>query len=45
LDIQDMSLTNFTTVAEGTKSQYDPSANALYLVDPQENLIRFDFAK
>jgi hypothetical protein len=43
LDLADSSLTNFTTIAYGTSPEYDPSANALYLLDTQKNLVRFDF--
>ncbi len=45
LDIKDVSLTNFTTVSYGTSPKYDPQANALYLMNPQGRLIRFDFPK
>jgi hypothetical protein len=43
LDLQDASLANFTTVASGTTAQYDPDANALYMIDPQNDLLRFNF--
>ncbi|MGB7957964.1 MAG: hypothetical protein WCF77_03950 [Minisyncoccia bacterium] len=45
LDLQDASLSNFTTVSAGMSPEYDPETNALYLIDPQGNLLRFDFAK
>ena len=44
LDLQDASLANFTTVAQGTLPKYDPDANALYLINSQGHLLRFDFA-
>jgi tricorn protease-like protein len=45
LDLEDASLANFTTVSSGTSPQYDPDANTLYIIDPRNNLLRFDFAK
>lgn len=45
LDLQDASLANFTTVAQGTLPKYDPDANALYLINSQGHLLRFDFAQ
>jgi hypothetical protein len=45
LDLEDASLANFTTVALGTSPQYDPETNALYLIDPNGALLRFDFPK
>lgn len=45
LDLEDASLANFTTVAQGTSAQYDPDANALYVIDPADQLLRFDFPK
>jgi hypothetical protein len=45
LDLQDASLANFTTVAEGMSASYDPDMNALYLIDPHGLPVRFDFAK
>ncbi len=43
LDIDDLGVSNFTTVAQGTLPFYDASANSLYLVAPASKLIRFDF--
>ena len=45
LDLQDASLANFTTVASGTAAQYDQDANALSMIDPAGELVRFDFPK
>ena len=43
LDLKDAGLNNFTTVTIGTAPLYDTDKNALYLINPTENLIRFDF--
>jgi hypothetical protein len=43
LDLKDAGLNNFTTVAIGTAPFYDADKNALYLINPAENLVRFDF--
>jgi len=45
LDLKDAGLNNFITVAIGTAPFYDSGENALYIVNPTENLIRFDFPK
>jgi hypothetical protein len=45
LDLADSALANFTTVTQGSSAAYDSSGNALYLVDPQKNLVRFDFPR
>ena len=44
LDLQDASLANFTTVSAGTAPQYDQDANALYMIGPQNNLLKFSFS-
>ncbi len=43
LSLDDLGLANLTTVAEGTAPSYDPSANALYMIDPHHVLMRFNF--
>jgi hypothetical protein len=43
LDLKDANLVNFTTIAQGTAPFYDLDRNALYLIDPQKNLVRYDF--
>ncbi len=43
LDIDDLSLRNFITVAQGTAPFYDDQKNALYLIDFTRTLVRFDF--
>lgn len=43
LDLTDASLNNFTTIALGVSPVYDADQNALYIIDPDQNLIRFDF--
>ncbi len=43
LDLADTGLHNLTTVAEGTEPLYDPGANALYMLGPAHNILRFDF--
>ncbi|MDE2020811.1 MAG: hypothetical protein KGJ13_10790, partial [Patescibacteria group bacterium] len=43
LDLKDAGLNNFTTVAIGTAPFYDTDKNALYLIAPTQNLVRFDF--
>jgi hypothetical protein len=43
LDLEDIGLRNFTTVSLGSASFYDTTANALYVVDQGQKLIRFDF--
>ena len=43
LDLKDAGLNNFTTVAVGTAPFYDADKNALYIINPAQNLIRFDF--
>ncbi len=43
LDLDDLGLHNFTTVADGIRPFYDAGANALYLVSPSQTLVRFDF--
>jgi hypothetical protein len=43
LDLSDSALTNFTSVAQGTAPEYDPSTNSLYLLDLQRHLIQFTF--
>jgi len=43
LELGDLGLNNFTTIAEGSSPFYDASANALYLVSAGSKLIRFDF--
>lgn len=43
LDLADVGLTNFTTVATGTQASYDASTNALFLLSPDDQLLRFDF--
>jgi hypothetical protein len=45
LDLEDAGLTNYATVARGTSPQYNPDANALYLIDPQSRLIQFNFPR
>lgn len=45
LDLEDANLTNFTTISLGTWPRYDPQTNALYMLDFQNHLLRFDFAK
>lgn len=43
LDLADMGLRNLTTISLGSAFFYDTSANALYVVDQGQKLIRFDF--
>lgn len=46
LDLADLSVRNFTSVsgmATNTAAIYDAQENALYLIDPGERLIRFNF--
>lgn len=43
LDLVDTNLKNFTTVSEGTDASYDVQENSLYLIDPGQKLLRFDF--
>jgi hypothetical protein len=43
LDFKDLSLKNFVKVSDGTSPIYSKEQNALYILDPAENLIRFDF--
>ena len=43
LDFQDLSLTNFATVANGTAPSYDPNSNVLYFIDPQSQLMQLSF--
>ncbi len=43
LDLKDAGLDNFTTVAQGMAPFYDADNNALYLINPAQNLVRFDF--
>jgi hypothetical protein len=43
LDFTDITLKNFTTVSDGTDPWYDPQENSLYLIDPGQQLLRFDF--
>ena len=45
LDLEDASLANFTTMSSGTAAQYDQGTNALYVISPKNNLLRFDFPK
>jgi hypothetical protein len=45
LDLEDASLANFTTVSLGTSPEYDPDANSLFIIDPANHLLRFDFAQ
>jgi hypothetical protein len=44
LDLQDLGLRNFKTVAQGTMPFYAPQENALYLIDPRGTLVKFNFA-
>lgn len=43
LDLTDANLKNFTTVSQGTSASYDEQENSLYLIDPGQKLLRFDF--
>lgn len=43
LDFKDLSLKNFIKVSDGTSPIYDKNQNALYMLDSNQNLIRFDF--
>jgi len=43
LDLEDVGLRNLITVSQGSASFYDTQANALYIVDQGQKLIRFDF--
>ncbi|HUC31327.1 MAG TPA: hypothetical protein VMR99_01400 [Candidatus Paceibacterota bacterium] len=43
LDFADTNLKNLTTIATGTDASYDPQENSLYLIDPAQKLLRFDF--
>jgi hypothetical protein len=43
LDFSDSGLNNFTTIANGTSSSYDPTTNSLYLINTSGTLARFDF--
>lgn len=43
LDLDDAALANPATVARGTKPEYDPQANALYVIDRDQTLVRYDF--
>ncbi len=43
LDLADTSFKNLTTVSAGTDPSYDVQQNALYLIDPEQELLRFDF--
>ncbi len=43
LDFADADLKNLTTVSAGTDASYDPQENALYIIDQNQKLIRFDF--
>ncbi len=43
LDIDDLSLQNFVTVAEGTQPLYKPQENVLYLINFSGKLAQFDF--
>ncbi len=45
LDLEDTNLTNFATVSPGILPHYDPQTNALYMLNFQNRLLRFDFAK
>jgi hypothetical protein len=45
LDLEDVSLANFTTVSIGTSPEYDLDANALFIINPANRLLRFDFAQ
>lgn len=43
LDLDDLGLRNFLTIAEGTSPLYSPSENSFYLINSAQKLIRFDF--
>lgn len=43
LDLDDLALTNFTTVASGTAPSYNATTNELTLTTPSGTLARFDF--
>jgi hypothetical protein len=43
LDLTDRTLDNLITVSDGTSPVYDPTANALYIIDTNGDLLRFDF--
>jgi len=45
LDLEDAGLANFATITSGTSPDYDPQANALYIINTRNDLLRFDFAK
>ncbi|HUC01900.1 MAG TPA: hypothetical protein VMA75_03270 [Candidatus Paceibacterota bacterium] len=43
LDLADTALKNLTTISDGTDASYDAQENSLYIIDPAQELIRFDF--
>lgn len=43
LDLADTNLTNFTTVADGTKPIYDLASNILYMTSPAKTIVQYDF--
>ena len=43
LDLDDLSLRNFITVAEGTLPLYNSQENILYIIDFSKKLQQFDF--
>ena len=45
LDLEDVNLTNLITVSSGTAPQYDPQTDILYLINPQNHLLGFNFSK
>ncbi len=43
LDIEDLGLRNFITVAEGTSPLYKPQENIFYLINSAQKVVGFDF--
>ena len=43
LDLADAHLANFATIGDGIMPAYDASANALYLLDNERDIVRYDF--
>jgi hypothetical protein len=43
LDLADNALTNFTTVADGTKPIYDAQANTLFITNLSGKIVQYDF--
>lgn len=42
-DLDDLGLANLITVSAGKNPIYKPEENALYLINPEQNLVRVDF--